>query len=225
MRRVVVPELLDSDAGTVEEVADSLQDLRWINKNFGGISTTAQLLRRVCRRVGIRQLTFLDVAGATGDVAEGVRTQLAQEGLTISTTLLDRSATHLPADGRGAVAGDALALPFQDGSFDVVGSALFIHHLEPKQVISFVDEALRVSRHACIINDLRRSRLHLIATWAGRLFYRSRITSHDSAASVRRAYTRLELKQMLSQTSAGEIEFSTHFMFRLAVIVWKRQSL
>jgi hypothetical protein len=101
---------------------------------------------------------------------------------------------------------------------------LFIHHLEPKEIISFINESLRVARQACIINDLRRSRLHLLATIAGRLFYRSPITSHDSAASVRRAYTRTELQEILSQSNGSNFEFSTHFMFRMAVIIWKRQT-
>ena len=36
MRRVVVPELLDSDAGTPREVEGSLADLRMVNRFFGG---------------------------------------------------------------------------------------------------------------------------------------------------------------------------------------------
>ena len=224
MRRVVVPELLDSDAGTPQEVAGSLQDLRWINRNFGGISTTAQLLRTVCKKVAVKQVSFLDVASASGDVAEGIRTRLAKEGVALSTTVLDRSITHLSAGHFRAVVGDAFALPFQDDSFDVSGSALFIHHLEPNEIVAFIGESLRVSRYACIINDLRRSRMHLLASLAGRLFYRSTITSHDSAASVRRAYTRDELKHIVTRTNAAGIEFRNRFLFRMGVIVWKKRT-
>ena len=46
-----------------------------------------------------------------------------------------------------------------------------------------------MSRYGCIINDLRRSRAHLLFAAVGRVLYRSRITTHDSTASVRRAYT------------------------------------
>ena len=50
MRRVVIPELLDTDAGSPEEVADSLADLRWVNRWFGGVATTCSMIQRVSRR-------------------------------------------------------------------------------------------------------------------------------------------------------------------------------
>ena len=223
MKREVSPELLDTDSGTPAEIAGSLADLRWINRTFGGTATTVDLLRKVSRRTGVTTLNFLDVAGASGDVADGARTELAKDGVGLSTTVLDRSLTHITGTNHHiAVIGDAFHLPFRDGAFDVVGSALFIHHLEPEQIVQFINECLRVGRYACIVNDLTRNRLHLLAAQAGRLFYRSRITTYDSAVSVRRAYTQYELSKVLENTSAAECEFSQHFLFRLGVIAWKK---
>ena len=59
------------------------------------------------------------------------------------------------------MAGDALALPFRDASFDLVSCNLFAHHLSPQELVRFVDEALRVCRVAVLINDLVRHR----CTW------------------------------------------------------------
>ena len=45
-------------------------------------------------------------------------------------TVLDRSPAHMDNGATGFIrrfCGDALALPFADRSFDVVGSALFVH--------------------------------------------------------------------------------------------------
>jgi hypothetical protein len=39
MKRVVIPELLDTDSGSSCEMSRALFDLRGINKNFGGIGT------------------------------------------------------------------------------------------------------------------------------------------------------------------------------------------
>jgi ubiquinone/menaquinone biosynthesis C-methylase UbiE len=223
MKRVVVPELLDTDSGTPAEISDSLADLRWINKTFGGVTTTANLLRRVAHRVGLQKLNPLDVAGASGDVVIGAQRRLQEEDIQLTATVLDRAMGHLQGNrGTVAVAGDALQLPFKDNSFDVVGCALFVHHLDPDGIVRFVNEALRVCRHACIINDLRRSRLHLLSVQAGRPLYRSPITSHDSAASVRRAYTRDELEQILKRTSAESMDISEHFLFRMGAIAWKQ---
>jgi ubiquinone/menaquinone biosynthesis C-methylase UbiE len=120
-----------------------------------------------------------------------------------------------------ALVGDALALPFQDGSFDVVSSNLFIHHLMPEAVQQFVSEALRVCRKAVLINDLIRSPLHLALVYAGLPLFRSRLTWHDAPASVRQAYTIEEMRGMLKSTPAARVEISSHYLFRMGVIAWK----
>ena len=119
------------------------------------------------------------------------------------------------------VCGDALALPFRNESFDVVGSSLFVHHLEPDEVARFLDEGLRVARHAFVINDLMRHSLHWGLAVAGRAIYRSRLTRHDAPASVRRAYSVDEIRRILEHNSASHISIKTFYLFRMGVIVWK----
>ena len=65
------------------------------------------------------------------------------------------------------MAGDALALPFRNASFDLVSCNLFAHHLSSEQAIQFVNEALRTCRIAVLVNDLVRHRLHLALVYAG----------------------------------------------------------
>jgi ubiquinone/menaquinone biosynthesis C-methylase UbiE len=226
MKRVVTPELLDSDQGTSAEIEDSLADLRWLNRYFGGVSTTTSLLQHVADRAALKQITFLDIAGASGDVAAAARKQLRIRGIELKDTILDRAPKHFSAahlrNGTPAIVGDALQIPFHDESFDVVGSSLFLHHLEPEQIISFTNEALRVCRHAVIVNDLRRSSVHLATAYAGAAVYRSRITRHDAPASVRRAYTPEEMLGMLRAADVGRIDYSRHYFFRMGFVIWRK---
>lgn len=224
MKRVVIPELLDTDSGTPEEIQGSLADLATINRYLGGHRTTCKLLREVARQAGKTGLRFLDVGGGTGEFAGGVERNLCRSGLQLHATVLDRMPAHLSKEsrnGRFRISGDALSLPFQDRSYDVVGSNLFSHHLEPQQLVQFFNEALRVSRIAMIVNDVRRSYFHLAATYAGFLFYRSRITRHDAPASVRRAYTAGELKTLLTKTTASKITIENYYFQRLGIIAWR----
>lgn len=221
MRRVVIPELLDSDSGNAKEVADSLRDLRMFSRWFGGTSTTVSLLERVAHQTQARALTVLDNAAGPGESTRGAAQQLARHGIRVRVTLADRSAAHLPRNGTATVVADALRLPFADDSFDVVTSSLFAHHLEPEQIIAYVDETLRVCRVATLINDLNRSAVHLALVYAGMPLYRSRITRHDAPASVKRAYTPEEFHDMLRCSKAARVEITNHYLYRVGVIAWK----
>jgi len=221
MKRVVTAELLDQDLGTPQEVSDSLLDLRRFNQSFGGFKSVAALLARVARQTRSGSLAFLDVAGGTGDVARHVARDLLSQGLEIRVTILDRAISHMSCQQINRVAGDALALPFSSNSFDVVGCNLFLHHLEPREMIGFFNEALRLSRVAVVASDLRRNLFHWLVASAGRFTYRSRITRNDAPASVRRAYTIEEVKAIAKQSSAVSWEIDRFYFQRFGLILWK----
>ena len=226
MNRVVIAELLDEDAGTPQEVRDSLLDLRGLNQHFGGFSSVANMLRTVAGESGVQSLSFLDVAGGAGDVANRVTEDLSSLGIQIRATVLDRAVTHMDGSATNAerVAGDALSLPFADGSFDVTGCNLFCHHLEPEEMIAFFNEALRVARIAAIASDLRRSVFHLMAAYAGRITYRSRITRHDAPVSVRRAYTMAEIRSIAGRIQAARYDLRPYYFQRFGLILWKAKA-
>lgn len=219
MRRTVTPELLDADLGSPHEVQQSLADLRRINRWFGGISTSLALIRNAAQRAGVTKISVLDVGSGSGDVPLAVADRLRREGIRVNVTLLDRQASHLPA-GVTTVVGDALHLPFADNSFDFVTSSLFAHHLEPEELGDFVRCALRVARHAVITNDLLRSRMHLALVYAGLPLFRSRLTRHDAPASVRRAYTLAEMREML-RPYGSRMKITRHYLCRIGITLCK----
>jgi ubiquinone/menaquinone biosynthesis C-methylase UbiE len=220
MKRLPAAELLDSDAGTAEEIADSLLDLRGLNRRFGGITATQKMIEKVGRGIPNNQLSLLEVASGSGYVTETVRQRLKALGITLNLTLLDRAQSHL-GHGSTALVADALALPFPDSSFDLVSCNLFVHHLSPAECIIFFREALRVCRKAVLVNDLVRDFLHLTMAYAARPFYRSRLTRHDAPASVHQAYTEAEMSGMLTQAGASQVEIQRYFLFRMGALAWK----
>ena len=224
MKRVVIPELLDVDAGTPAEIAAALRDLRHINASFGGVRTTTLMVAAVAGKLGVARLSLLEVAAGAGFVPQAAAQEVARSGTELKVTLLDRAASHLnngDGNGVGRVAADALALPFCDGSFDLVSCCLFAHHLEPEQIVSFVNEGLRVARSAVLINDLVRSSLHLALSYVSLPLYRSRITHHDAPASVKRAYTVAEMREILDATRVSRVDVQRHAIYRMGVVAWK----
>ena len=220
MRRIVRPEVLDTQDPSPEDVHDSLVDLQRINRWFGGMRTTAKMVEVVLERTRQKDLSLLEVASASGDIPRAIQQRLQSRSISLTYTLLDRDASHFDGIARTPrVCGDALSLPFRDNSFDLVSCALFAHHLEPAELNTFVQEALRVGRVALLINDLCRSYLHLAAVHAGKPLFRW-ITRHDSVASVWRSYTPGEMRNMLCNIR-DNVEISRSYLFRMGAIVWK----
>jgi ubiquinone/menaquinone biosynthesis C-methylase UbiE len=162
----------------------------------------------------------LDVAAGNGDGSAAMQKHFRSK---LRCTLLDRKPAHLNGSSSRfpSVAGDATALPFRDRAFDVVICSLFAHHLEPDELIRFVQEALRVSSTAVLINDIRRSAVHLGLVYVSMPLYRSRVTRHDTVASVRRSYTPSEMSAILTRTSARSVEMHETLLYRMGAIAWK----
>jgi ubiquinone/menaquinone biosynthesis C-methylase UbiE len=220
MKRSPSAELLDADAGTPAQVERSLRDLKFVNRWFGGIACGIALVRKVAAASATTRLSLLEVAAGSSEVPERIAAALKRRKIELEVTLLDRSLSHLTLN-TPSIAGDALALPFRDSTFDIVSSTLFTHHLSPSELAQFVNEGLRVCRKAVIINDLVRSPSHLLLVYAGFLLYSSPLTRHDAPASVRQAYTPDEMRNILAQTSAKRIELSRHYLYRMGAIAWK----
>jgi SAM-dependent methyltransferase len=201
---------------------ESLGDLRLVNRWFGGVGTTAFLLRRAMRASGLESASVLEVAAGDGYSIAHAAKRLRAEKLNVEPLCMDRR--ELRSEARccaHSVVGDALELAFPPASFDFVSCGLFVHHLAPAQVIEFVNRALTVARYAVLINDLRRSLLHLALVYAGMPLFRSPISRTDGLASVRQAYTPEELRELLRQTKAASSELQLRYLFRMGAIAWK----
>ena len=224
MKRRPTRELLDDDVGTPAEIADSLADLRWFNRWFGGLSTTRTLFETATQVTAQKKFTVLEVASGDGYVMQTVANDLAGKGIQIDVTLLDRAATHLPRNGgMPKVTADALSLPFRDGSFDLVASSLFLHHLPPGQAVQFARETLRVCSTAVLVHDLIRHPLHLALAYAGIPLYSSRITRNDAPASVWQAYTAKEVVHFFRSAGASEVHVQQQYLYRMGVVAQKPQ--
>ncbi len=223
MQRVDAPEILDSDDCSPAIVEATLRDIGRVNRWFGGVATTQRMVERVAQASGVKQFSLLEAAAGSGELSEIVQIKLSRRGITLDVTLLDRARSHLPA-GNHSVAGDALALPFGDGAFDLVSCSLFAHHLDAQQLPQFAREGLRVSRRAVLINDLIRHPLHLALAFAGYPIMGSRVAWLDGLTSVRRAYVPDEIRNSLASAFPEEgvrSEISRNYLFRMGVIVWK----
>jgi demethylmenaquinone methyltransferase/2-methoxy-6-polyprenyl-1,4-benzoquinol methylase len=97
-------------------------------------------------------LRTLDVACGTGFLTRHLRGEIV--GLDQSASMLAIAQERVP---RGEfVLGDALELPFEDGSFERVFTGHFYGHLEPGVREAFLLEARRVARELVVVDSAAR---------------------------------------------------------------------
>jgi SAM-dependent methyltransferase len=219
-------ELLDEDLGSPEEVAESLNDLWWLNRRFGGIRSAEKLFSLLLKRRWSAELSILDVGTGTGQLASALRDWLAEKHIAGRMYVLDRQFSHLHHGdpigfGLQPVVADVLAPPFADDSFDVVTCSLFLHHFSGERALRLLETMSDLARTAVLISDLERGRL---AYWFVRilsLFAKSRLTKHDAKISVQQAYTASELQDLARRAELDNFEVLHLGAYRLGLVIWK----
>ncbi len=200
-----VSELLDGQLDDPAALVANLRDLARLNRLSGGIG----LSRRAVAALG-DPATILDVGTGGADIPIALLVAAAHEGRRLAVTATDSrpevlAAARVARPAIDRIAGltleiaDGRGLPYPDAAFDVAHASLVIHHLESDEVVAFLRELRRVARTGIVVNDLVRGRLAWLGTWlAVRTLATGRYTRHDGPLSVRRAYSRPELLELLA---------------------------
>ncbi|MGA7616312.1 MAG: class I SAM-dependent methyltransferase [Thermoanaerobaculia bacterium] len=219
-RRVEVEELLDDPSVGIDDRLRSLRDLRRFNSLAGGRRAYAKFFRALTRDA-TPPLTVLDIGSGTSDLVSSL-------GPGIRKIALDWHLGHLAygrqlrRDDVGRVAGDALELPFRDGSVDLVTSSHFFHHFRAEENVRIIGEALRVARIGAMFTDTRRHLFPWLFVKAlGWLKLVGRVTRFDAPASVLQGYTASEAAAVAARSAAAEFEMRRSFPFRFGLLLWK----
>jgi ubiquinone/menaquinone biosynthesis C-methylase UbiE len=227
MRRVEhAVEYLDRSVPRADRDA-SLADIDRLNV-LGGYALTRRALRRLTAGVpAARPLVVIDVGGGRGDFARRLMRDAARDGRAVRVVVVDRDADLLASAARGpqgaplVVRADATALPFREGSADVVTLSLTLHHLDPDGAVASLAEMRAVARRGVVVNDLLRTPLSLALVWlATRLVARHWISRHDGPLSVRRAYSPDELRALAEKAGIRALRIERHpWLGRLLAVI------
>jgi ubiquinone/menaquinone biosynthesis C-methylase UbiE len=102
---------------------------------------------------GLSPVATLDVACGTGFLTRHLKGDVV--GLDASARMLALASEQAPK--ARYVKGDALAMPFADGSFDRVFTSYFYCHLEPDVRERFVEEARRVAGELVVVGSVQHA--------------------------------------------------------------------
>ncbi|MBV8073892.1 MAG: methyltransferase domain-containing protein [Candidatus Eremiobacteraeota bacterium] len=209
---------MDDPVDSIAELEQNLRDIERANRWFGGLDPVA---REVAR---LRPATILDVGCGFADIPRALirraRRPLRIVCLDANEQILELARRRSADEPRlSFMRADATALPFGDGSFDVVTCSLSLHHFDPPRARTLLREMRRVAKRSPVVCDLQRSRPAYVATWLyTRLCTRNRLTRHDGPLSVLRAYDPSEALELAREAGWRAPRVRDDRWFRMTVI-------
>jgi SAM-dependent methyltransferase len=222
------PELMDAPGLPESEVAAAYQVLEKVNHQLGNQWSMGRELRRFLAEEGsgVDRVTLLDLGSGSGDIPRAIRDAVVSRGIAGVAIALDHDPTAVKLARReplDVVRGDALRLPFADGSIDLVTAIKFAHHFSGTALSCLVAEMARVARHRVIVLDIRR---HWVAYWGfvawSRIWTRNRLVRFDGPLSVLRGFTAAELLALTTSLPAFEWTVRSYLGFQLALVGCRR---
>ncbi|HBL17662.1 MAG TPA: SAM-dependent methyltransferase [Elusimicrobia bacterium] len=226
--RSAAPELMDGPGLDPAELAETLERLAFINKSLGGHASTLDGLALLIPP-GRREFDVLDVGSGGGDTARRIVEWAGSRGLSARVRGVDLSpgavsyARRMNAGlpGLEFAASDLFDLP-ATRSYDVVHSALLLHHLPDETAVRALAKMFGLCRLGLVINDLHR---HPAAHYAIKgltgLLSRNRLIRHDAPLSVLRAFRRSDLEDLARRAGLPSPEISWRWAFRWLMVVRK----
>ncbi len=207
------PELMDDpslDAAQHDAALRGLARLNVVSRSHAILWPCVRHAACAANLAG-RPLRVLDVATGSGDLPLAMAHRARNAGLDIRWSICDASAHALDVAVRRA-AGSGLdftahqldattdALPPSDVSI----CSLFVHHLDPPQVVGLLRGMRCASSVAIGVADLDRSRWGFALAWlASRTLTRSPIVHTDALLSVRAAFQPNEILPMAKEAGLG----------------------
>jgi 2-polyprenyl-3-methyl-5-hydroxy-6-metoxy-1,4-benzoquinol methylase len=213
--RTVQPELMDDPAADEEQLLAAVRQFRVINIL---LSRSRSLIRRYilhdARRRGLTSITVIDIGAGGGDIASWIVAAARRIGITAHVICLDKD-PRIAAFAREHTAGmpeisvvcdsadNLTALAATHGPIDYIFANHFLHHLSTAEIVDLLPRVAETARRGYLLNDLRRARL----SWLGfmilaTLLFRNSFARTDGAISIRRGFTRAELRHALA--TAGQ---------------------
>ena len=202
------PEVMDQPGLDPAEHDRALRGLRRINAISRCVPGLFRHLEALALESPAESLSVLELACGGADTAIELAAQAQRRQLKMTVHACDLNPEAIRIARRNVArqnsnvelfVADALNPP-EDRTFDVVYCTLFVHHLDPPEVVRLLSVMAARARRLVLVDDLIRSRLGYALAWAGtRLLSRSWVVHYDGPLSVQAAFTPSEILELADQ--------------------------
>ncbi len=222
LKKYSQPEMMDDFSIQDERIDLALRELRRINYFLGGNNGSKRSISKLISDNSDKRISLLDAGSGASDVLD----DLKKKYRSVQVISLDRNkrvCTFIKKNSNLkpiVVCADAFNLPFKEKSVDIIHSSLFLHHFDSPSLLKLLAGFNAVAKRGIIINDLRRSlRAFLGIKMLTALFSKSVLVKNDAPISVRKGFSKSELKNLLIKTNLQKYEIHKKWAFRWLVTV------
>jgi 2-polyprenyl-3-methyl-5-hydroxy-6-metoxy-1,4-benzoquinol methylase len=232
LQRAQESEIMDDLAYSGPVLDQSLRELEFINRWLGGNAVTLNAISRLFRDLPHdRTYRIADVGCGGGDMAKHIHNWAKRNKFQFEIIGIDANPNAI-AFARANVkqipqitfqSFNIFSREFQESQYDVVIGTLFYHHFTKEQLIAFFKAFKHQVTIGFIINDIHRHPLafhsiKILTQW----FSKSDMVKNDAPLSVRRAFSKAELKEILDKAGYTKYTIRWKWAFRWEVIVWMK---
>lgn len=229
-QRSRMPEYMDDATVVGDDVLAALTEIEYVNRFLGGTRATLHALKPYLPDARRGALTLLDIGTGAADIPIAIVQWARSHALDIHLVAVDFNPSICALARHNTMAypeitiqeADIFALPFDPEAFDIVHSAMFLHHFPQAKAADILRIMYACCRQAVIINDLHRHPLAFYSiTWLAHLFSRSPMFQHDAPVSVLRGFKQPDWEELGRLSGIGHLRIKRRWPYRFVVTASK----
>ncbi|NJO70233.1 MAG: methyltransferase domain-containing protein [Bacteroidetes bacterium] len=209
-----------------DQLRENLLELDKLNRYLGGHYVTLQGVKKLLGEKN-RVYKIVDIGCGSGDTLKYLARWARKHHYRFDLTGVDNNIhaiKHLKQHCKGFPEISGVVSDYKDYGqngmmIDIYISSLFCHHLNNEALISLFRQ-FKMARRGFVINDLQRSPVAYYLVWlVTRILKGTELAKNDGPLSVRKAFTRNELEQLLQEASVRNYSIERKWNFRFLITV------
>jgi len=226
--RSTAKELMDDLECSGEELAQTLKELKTINKWLGGNEVTTSGLQELFKKNPQHSYTIADIGCGGGDMmrvmhdwASRKKINTSYEGIDANPNIISLARMRLSDLKNVTLLVQNIFSPeFLESKVDVCTCTLFTHHFTDVELIQLLNGLKSKSKLGIVINDLHRNPIaYYSIKLLTKLFSKSPMVQNDGPLSVLRAFSREDWETILAKAGIKEFQLTWHWAFRWQVLI------
>jgi ubiquinone/menaquinone biosynthesis C-methylase UbiE len=225
------PELMDKPQPISVELRETLRELEFLNRYFGGHRFLRRFMKAHFPRGSRKTYRILDLGTGGGDFPRVIVDWARKGRVNVKVDAVDTNSAIVDLAVRFSRSypeisyqqGDALNFDSgHDRCYDLVHCSLSLHHFDEEHAVALLRHMRELSKGYVLITDLEHGRFTTLAVaLVNRLLGHQRMTIKDGDTSARRAFSFDEVNSLALRAGWTDFEHERFLFCRQALWMFR----